>query len=276
MEAKPQLTRIALECLVRFACAALCSLLSLASLAVTSHADESLVIGVENRDWGGHYVWNNGELSGIDADIVRAVARKMGREVVFEPYPWKRVIQMAELREIDAVLDLAPTELRKRFLYFSPTPVSLESTVFWVKKGSTFSFDGTLKRTVRLGLMAGADWSDRFVKHGTPNVVRFNSYEAAFRNLAAGRIDAFGSHLAPTWEKVKKYGFTEEVEASQPVLDNLPYYIAFTHRPGHRELAARFSDALLKFFRSSDYKKLLRKHHACDAENPVNYLSPMP
>lgn len=255
-------------------CVLCCFLLGLFFGAMVSHAGEPLIIGVENKDWGGHYVWDNGKLSGIDADIVRAVAKRMGHEIVFEPYPWKRVMQMAELREIDAVLDLAPTELRKRFLYFVATPVSLESTVFWVRKGSTFSFDGTLNRTIRLGLMAGSDWSDRFVRHGTPNVVRFNGYEAALRNLVAGRIDALGGHLAPTWEEVKRHGFVGKVEPSQPVLDNLPYYLAFTHRPGHRELAVRFADALQKFFRSSDYRKLLRKHDVRDAENPVNYLSP--
>jgi len=236
-------------------------------------AGEKLIFGVDNKDWGGHYAWENDQLTGLDADIVRIAAKKLGREVVFEPYPWKRVIQMAESREVDAVLDLAPTDLRKRFLHYSEVPVSLEATVFWVKKGSTFSFKGTMDKRLRLGLMAGSDWSDRFMKHGTPTVVRFNSYEAAFRNLAAGRVDAFGAYYAPTWQQAENVGFSNIIKASKPILDNLTYYVAFTQKPGHRELAVQFSEALRKFFRSSEYTALLKKYGVCDMENPLDYAT---
>ena len=231
-----------------------------------------LIIGVEDQDWGGHYAWKGQELVGLDADIVRAVAKRIGCEVKFEAYPWKRVIHMAESRQIDAVLDLAPTELRQRFIYYTEVPLSLESTVFWITKNGDFSFDGTFDKRTRLGLMAGSDWSDRFSVQGMPTVVRFNNYEAAFRNLVAGRIDAFGNHLAPTREQAKGLGFLHLIKPSKPILENLTYYLGFTHKPEGRKLAELFSKGLESFFKSDEYKALLHKYGADDMENPLDYV----
>lgn len=239
---------------------------------IIAHADEVLTIGVEDKDWAGHYQWQDRELKGLDADIMRAVAKNLGMRVVFEPYPWKRVLEMAERRLVDAVFDLAPTERRKAYLYYPDTPISLESTVFWVRRDSQFSFSGKLDKSLRLGLMAGADWSDRFAHHGKPDVVRFHSYDAAFRNLEAGRIDAFGAHLAPTREQAIRLGFLHKIKPSKPMLENLTYYVAFTHRAGNKDLTRRFSEELQKFFRSTEYDALLSKYGACDMENPLDHV----
>ena len=226
-----------------------------ATFGATSEAKDvqRLVIGVEDKDWNGHYYWGDGVLKGGDADIVRKAARKIGFEVEFIPYPWSRVMYLAEIGQIDGVLDLAPTEKRKQFLYYVQTPISRESVVFWVKKGNDFSFNGTLAPDFTLGLMRGYDWSDRFIMHGTPKVVRFDSYERAFKNLASGRIDSFGSYLRPTQKLVNKLGYADELVPSFPALQNLEYYLALTQKAGHRELADAFSDVLKTLF-ETEYK----------------------
>lgn len=105
----------------------------------SAYGGGSLVFGVEDRDWAGHYQWANGELTGIDADVLRTVANRLGYSIVFMPLPWPRVMLMAKEKSIDGVLDLAPTAQRKKFLSYASTPISMESTVFWVKKRKFFS-----------------------------------------------------------------------------------------------------------------------------------------
>ena len=244
----------------------LCALL-LVCWTGLAHSADPLVIGVDDKEWYGHYTWDGDTLVGIDADIVRIVAKRLGREVVFKPYPWKRVIKMAEDRDIDGVLDLAPTARRELFLFYVKTPLSYESTVFWVRKGDSFSFDGTFKSNFVLGLMRGSDWSDRFTKQGEPTVVRYDSYTAAFRSLVAGRIDALGGYLAPTREQAYHLGFKDKVQPSRPMLDNLPYYIAFTHMGDHRQLAEKFSAEMARFFKSKEYGQLIEKYGASDLEH---------
>lgn len=231
-------------------CVVLCS-------GVPLFAGQTLVIGVEDKDWGGHYRWEGDELVGIDADIVRIAAKELGYRVKFVPYPWKRVLKMAEIKQIDGVLDLAPTKARKRYLYYVSTPITEETSVLWQKSGAKLEFDGQFSTSLRLGLMRGSDWSNRFHEMGKPTVVRFDSYEAAFRTLVEGRIDFFAGYLAPTREHIVKLGVLDEVEPHPYKFERLPYYLALSNKPGYEELANRLSDALQAFFYGPEYQKLL-------------------
>ena len=240
-------------------------------MCTSAHAGQKLVVGVEDRDWAGHYRWVEGDLVGIDADIVRATAKKLGYEVVFKPFPWPRVISMAEEKSIDAILDLERTEQRKEFLHIIDTPLSVESTVFWVKKGSSFHYTGQFDSRMRIGLMHGADWSERFAREGTPTIEIFHSHKAAFSSLVAERIDAFGDFFYPTYEQVRRLGFVEQLEPSFPILWELPHYFALTHKSGHEELAERFSKAMVEFVYSSDYERLLERHEGVDLQETRFY-----
>ena len=233
-------------------------------------AQEPLLVGVDNKDWAGHYEWKGDVLVGLDPDIVRAVAAKLGWLVQFKPFPWKRVLRMAQDHEIDCVLDLAPTKEREKFLHYVWTPLTRESTAFWVKKGNKRAFDGKFTPDMRLGLMFGADWSDRFAKQGKPTVKRFTSYHVAFDNLVAGNIDMFGSYLAPTRYHAVQHGFLGKVEPLDLKYDGLPYFLAFTTKDGHAELANRFDKELKAFYKSPQYKRLLRKHNAVDLVGDIH------
>ncbi len=229
-----------------------------------SSAQGELVVGVDDKDWAGHYEWKGDVLLGVDADIVRAVAGRLGYQVKFLAFPWKRVLQMIELNELDAVLDVAPIKARKEYLHYVETPISTEGTAFWVKKGSTFSFDGAFTPEMRLGLMFGTDWSDRFAKQGTPTVKRFNSFRTAFANLEVDHIDMFGNYLATTQYYAAKHGYLDKIELLDVKYEGLPYYLAFSTKDGYAALAERFSKELKLFYKSSEYQDVLQKHDAVD------------
>ncbi|WP_319584193.1 transporter substrate-binding domain-containing protein [uncultured Pseudodesulfovibrio sp.] len=223
-------------------------------------AQEVLTIGVENKDWYSHYIWQGNTLVGLDPDLVRTVAGQMGYEVVFEPYPWGRVIRMAEDKALDGVLDLALVQEREKYLHYVRTPITTEQTTFWVKKGKKVPFAGKFRPDLRLGLIRGADWTDRFAKMGTPTVKRFNTFELAFQNLVAGRIDIFASYLAPTLYHARRLGYLDRIESHAYTQPDMPYYLAFSDKPGHAELARKFNEKLQEFLSSPDYQTLKGKY----------------
>ncbi|MGE4422070.1 MAG: substrate-binding periplasmic protein [Pseudodesulfovibrio sp.] len=223
-------------------------------------AQETLVIGVENKDWYSHYVWENDALVGLDADLVRTVAGQLGYRVVFEPFPWGRVIRMAQDGALDGVLDLALIRDREKHLHYVRTPITTEQTTFWIKKGNKIPFDGKFTPKIRLGLIRGADWTDRFATMGTPTVQRFNSFEQAFHNLAEGRIDMFASYLAPTLYHARRLGYLDRIEPHAYTQPDMPYYIAFSDKPGYARLARRFDRKLKEFLASPGYAALKGKY----------------
>ncbi len=230
----------------------------------TAYAQKTLLIGVEDKDWAGHYEWKGDVLLGVDADIVRAVAGKLGYKVEFKAFPWKRVLRLAEFNEIDGILDAAPIKAREKFLHYAWTPVTREGTAFWVKKGSDFKFDGKFTPEMKVGLMLGTDWSDRFAKQGTPTVKRFTSYRVAFNNLEVGHIDMFANYLAPTRYYAAKHHFLDKMETLDLKYEGLPYYLAFSTKDGHEVLSKKFGQELKLFFKSEQYQDILKKHDAMD------------
>jgi len=228
--------------------------------AAPAIAEEILVIGVENKDWFTHYIWEGETLVGLDPDIVRAVAGRLGCQVYFEPLPWSRVIRMAEDRQLDGVLDLGHIKKREKTLHYVWTPLTSEQTVFWVKKGSKIAFDGKFTPEMQLGLIRGADWSDRFEQMGTPTVHRYDTFKQAFENLVEGRIDMFASYLAPTQYHARRLGFLDQIEAHPYRRPEMLYYIAFSDKPGHADFAERFDAELKTFLASPEYRALRKKH----------------
>ena len=232
---------------------------------IGAQAGSPLVIGVEERDWTGHYYWENGELRGVDADIFRSVARRLGYEIEFQPLPWRRANIMAEDKLTDGVFDLSATKSRLADLHFVTPPLSTEPVVFWVRKGDSFSYQGKFERSLWLGVMAEEDWSDWFARDGRPRVVRFSSLKAAFNSLMEGRIDVFGNYLLSGQKWLCEHNLEGEVVASKPVVPN-HYYVAFSRKPGHDALAKRFSKALAEFFDSPDYLELLKANGIKEVE----------
>ncbi|NDV18938.1 transporter substrate-binding domain-containing protein [Pseudodesulfovibrio sp. JC047] len=226
----------------------------------TACAERLLAIGVEDRDWPGHYQWIDGTLVGIDADIFRTVASEAGYEIEFVPLPWKRVTMMVEDQQLDGVFDLVLTPQRESHMHFVRTPLSQDTVVFWVKQESDFSYKGHWDKSLRLGLMHADDWSTCFANNGVPTVVRFKTFEAALQSLLMGRIDAFGNSFEATFEHVKELGFEEKVVPSHPVLPKY-FYIALSRKPGHKDLADRFSVALKMFFESPAYEEILKSYN---------------
>lgn len=254
-----------------FVTALTCAFFLLVPMAGFVRAEPVLVISVENKDWAGHYRWDNGELTGIDADIFRHVAGDLGYAVKFMPFPWKRATQMAEDALTDGVFDLASTTRRESVLYFVNTPLSQETVVFWVKQGSPFSYRGRFSKSLRFGVMHGEDWSRWFEDSGTPIVTPFTSFRAAFSSLAAGRIDVFANYLTSTRELVNQLGFEEEIVPSLPIVPNY-YYIALSRKPGYEVLADKLSKALAEFFDSPEYIDLLKSH---GVKNSANAFHPL-
>lgn len=236
---------------------AVCSLFAVLMMCVSAYAGQTLVIGVENKDWAGHYRWKDGELVGVDADIVRAVAKRLDVTIVFEALPWKRANQMAQQSLIDGVLDVASTPLRRENLHLVTPPLSKDAVVFWVKQGSSFSYTGEFRKTFRLGIMFGEDWSNWFDENDGPMVVRFTSEISALRSLEEGRIHAFGNYLLAVQEMLRSYDNAGVIVPSVPMIPTY-YYLALSRKGDNEALAKRFGEELSLFFNSPEYEKILK------------------
>lgn len=103
--------------------------------------------------------------SGINADVIRAVAESLG--LTFQPVrcPWKRCLMLLEEGTIDMAGTVKRTEERERFLHFiEPTYAPVPDQVFYLRVES----DALINRYEdlylfdKIGLERGAKVSPRF------------------------------------------------------------------------------------------------------------------
>jgi polar amino acid transport system substrate-binding protein len=143
----------------------------------------------------------DGEFVGIEADLARLIGEKIGRRIVFHPYPFPELLDALERKEIDVVMSgLSITDDRAKRVNFTEPymqvgqlaliraqDVGRLGRILWIKRPGT-----------RVGYERGTTGELYVADRLTRSVAfAFDSVEAGLRSLRAGRIDYF-VHDAPT------------------------------------------------------------------------------
>ena len=98
----------------------------------------------------------NGEISGIQIDLVNAVADKMGCHVTYIEKDWNQIVELIRDGEIDFTANATPSIEREKFAHFSDS-YRRDSYAIYVRtedfdKFNTSSIDDLKKTGIKLGL----------------------------------------------------------------------------------------------------------------------------
>jgi len=150
---------------------------------------------VGDRDYAPITYLDSGVAKGVDVDIARAVAQRLGREIRIDLMDWDQA-QAAVLKgEADGLLSMSITDERRRLYAFTQPTRSHVFGVF-VRRGELVIRDAGDLTTRRVGVTAGG-YPRRFLETaqlGTPVLIQ--NYADGFDRMSAGTIDAVA---ADTW-----------------------------------------------------------------------------
>ncbi|MCJ7974802.1 transporter substrate-binding domain-containing protein [Aeromonas veronii] len=209
---------------------------------------------------------DNGELAGADLDLACTVLRQMGYRTEIRVLPWKRVLQQARLRQGDAVVDVFFEPSRQHWLHYPEEPLSYSGEVLFYPTVRPVDFKQLSDlKGLRIGIQEDYAYSPDFLTD--PGVIRMpmTGEGNAIKQLhlmMAGRLDGVVLN-----ERVGRYllhtqGLQDQVNhGSRLLTDDNRNFLAFTHKPGHDQLAIRFSSALKAFKQTPAYKQLLARYH---------------
>jgi polar amino acid transport system substrate-binding protein len=140
----------------------------------------------------------DGNPSGVDIELIKAVAKDVGCEVTFRQLPWARMVLELENGVIDATSSTSRTPERELFAYFSEPYREAEMAVF-VRRGEAgnyvledlSSIPGT---GFRLGVISAYYYGPEFAElmkdpRFAAQVDGAADYETNIRKLLHGRID---------------------------------------------------------------------------------------
>lgn len=226
----------------------------LVSFSVT-HADQ---IKVANNDW---LPYNTKDGGGLVDKIVKEAFALVGHDVVYVVLPWKRAYESVKAGETDITYPWSYTEKRLTEIVFNESPLIVNRSVFWYKKGTDFSWN-TYEDLAKynIGAIIGYSDTDQLEAAGV-KISKVRDEISNLKKLLVGRIDAVpmnevvGNQIAKQMLSGDEFAQLETYQEKPLVETNM--HGIFSPNDRGRELAADFEKGLLMLMESGRYKEIL-------------------
>lgn len=231
-----------------------------------------LVLGSSN-DWPYSFLdAKTGAFSGIDADIIRYVAKMLKIEkVTVQTVPFDGLVPGVMSGRFDMVGDsIHFTPERSNVVDFSfPTYFYAETLV--VKKGSNITANNIESLSGKsVGSILGTNYTEWIQKAPGVQYKGYKDAQSVVQDVASGRLDAGVYDLPVIAAIIKDYPQwpVEIVKAYQPrTVKNPVNYSRYIFRQQDQQLNAGFSRALEWMQYSGQLRAILKKHGLGDEAN---------
>ena len=202
-----------------------------------------------------YIIHENKKLQGIDIDIVLHILRELKQDAEINPYPWKRLLELAKVGKCDIAFALFDTsDRRSDYDYLFSVPIHYSTFSVFVPKQKTFRFQTvsdffgkTVAHNRGFSLSIGLEQAirDQKIKR-----VLYDDLNTAIHLLENNRIDAIIENDARFRYHLKQKRMIHKYKALDlPFLPHQPAFIVFSKSsqyPNLKELKASFENILKK------------------------------
>ncbi|MCX4025832.1 transporter substrate-binding domain-containing protein [Endozoicomonas sp. SM1973] len=203
-------------------------------------------------------------IRGISAEVAQVLAKQLGHKLVYKRYPFGRVVLYLQTGKADMVCQFFNTPDRAKAAIYTGVPHVFESAWMFIKKGNKISYQKDLKQlqNYRFGGVIGYSFGKAYDTADYLNKQHAVSEQEQIKMLLAGRFDiALGTKQTIIYH-AKKMQILDQIEFLTPTLADSPVYMAFSRaRNDAYELATTFTEALVEYKKTAEYRQLLKKYH---------------
>ena len=203
----------------------LCLLLCLAKLANSSMAIEPPCARPLTLGWTHwppyQYIDTEKIFTGLDIDIMMAMAKDTGCQIEYLELPWKRILKMIASGKIDLILGASITDERKEYANFS-NPYRKEEVSLFVRKGESKKYHlDSLKDILIydfiLGVYSGVHYGEQFnrltKRFNFKSQVQFlGNNTNNMKLLVRGRFDGTLEETYTAGHQIKENNLTGKIE----------------------------------------------------------------
>ena len=207
---------------------------SIGLFTASSHAQNTLTIGIEQSDSKPYKWFENNIPIGPDIDILKELEKRSEIKFKYEYLPMEDLLKKLEEGTIDSALAIASTPEREKIATFLKTaPIHWTSMRFFLKKGTDFPLEKIEDlRGKMVGGIRGQSISKEFDAARKKNVFFLESRKD-YKNMILmnnlGRTDCFVGITQAIQFHLSKMGLSEDITAlHNPVLSDSPSYMAIS------------------------------------------------
>lgn len=201
------------------------------------------------------------EYKGFEMDLIRAVAKEMGRDIEYNNIPFAGIIPIIQQGDMDlAVSGMTMTKERADKVAFAAPFYESKLVILTPKDSGIKSIDDLKDKTVAVQM--GTTGSDYAENHHLA-MKQFDHNAEAIMELQVG-----GSPAAIVDKPVADYFAAQDGKGKFdviPIPDTKSEYLAFAMNKNNKELQQQVNEAMKKVIDSGEYQKIYTKWFNAEA-----------
>lgn len=215
------------------------------------------------------YINSDGNLTGLDIALVKAIASQVGCTMRFTQIPWKRHLKEVALGRMDVAAGASKNKERQQYAHFS-NPYRMEKMVLFIRKGEKKKYPFRhLKDIINsdfiLGVTLGFYYGPQcerlkenpfFRRHLTKTSDDSKHPSLLLRH----RTDGFLGDLINMTHVLKERKVLDNVEIHPLPIHSDDIYLMFSKKSVSKELISAFNQGLDKIKANGIYNKILNQY----------------
>ena len=200
--------------------------------------------------------------TGMMVDLVSTIFARMRQPVELQFYPLARSLSLIDTPRADGFFTIKKTEERERKYLFPREPLLTQDFVIFARVNSRMAFHGNVSELadVRLGVVNKVSYGaifDAAAGRGVFNQLEVaQTYEANFRKLLAGRMDALVSSRVMGEAVLKRLDALDKAKVIGPPIETTQSYLIFNRHTVAPEVVTTFDETLSTMRRDGTLRKI--------------------
>lgn len=217
------------------------------------------------------YVGLQQQASGLDIEIMQAVAQRMNCTLITQHGIWQDLLGQLRQGQLDLLLGASKTAAREEFALFSE-PYRAEQFQLFVRKNEAqqYNFESVAQMVAakhKVGLISDYYYGEQIMALYSDELMRPQFVESSIseQNLAMlldEQVDAVLEDSLVGASIIRRKGLEQQIEPHQVKLPESPIYVMFSKSSVKPEQVSAFNQALQQLKDSGEYQQLLSKYQS--------------
>jgi polar amino acid transport system substrate-binding protein len=215
------------------------------------------------NEWPPYTLLEEGNVRGIDADLLHLVLTNLGVSYEITLEPWRRCLRKMNDGTLDILLDAFYSDERAKTMIFPGEPMADSAMVLFHARARPHTINSVDDLA---GLRVGTEPGYAYSHSGFASGTHFEredapTLDANIGKLLLGRIDLVITDRAVGLFTAKNMGVQNDIAYSPQPLYSDRVYAAFSRRPATAALVPRFESELRRVKQTPEYTAILRRYH---------------
>lgn len=212
----------------------------------------------------------NGDISGIDVELNRAVLGHLDCNVTLRKLPWARALRELELGRLDILPGAFRRPERAKYAHFSGAVIPVSHNILFMHERAFAKWpitrltelrDTEFRLGAQIRVYYGSDFQEVMNDPAfAARVTILAKRENLWRMLERGRIDGVIANEHTGAYEIRELGLGEQIIATNVVVSHEPAEVAFSKASNDLVFVRKYADALQQVVADGRYEQIVQRY----------------